>query len=56
MRKSYKKKRLSCALCKPNKMGWDKRWTAKEHQERRLTEKEMKIYEGASSLRVQWDS
>lgn len=30
MRKNYKQKRRSCALCKPHKVGWDTRWTAKE--------------------------
>ena len=30
MRKVYKRKRRSCALCKPHKMGWAKRWKAKE--------------------------
>ena len=26
MRKQYKKKKRSCALCKPHKMGWENRW------------------------------
>lgn len=30
MRKNYRRKRRSCALCKPHKVGWDSRWTAKE--------------------------
>jgi len=30
MRKRLKHKKRSCALCKPNKMGWDNRWGAKE--------------------------
>jgi hypothetical protein len=30
MRKNYKRKRRSCALCKPHKVGWDKRWKPKE--------------------------
>lgn len=30
MRKAYKQKRRSCALCKPHKVGWGKRWKAKE--------------------------
>ena len=30
MRKSFKTKRRSCALCKPHKMGWDKRWNPRE--------------------------
>lgn len=32
MRKQYKIKKRSCALCKPHKMGWDKRWKPKERQ------------------------
>jgi hypothetical protein len=34
MRKQYKHKRRSCALCKPHKMGWTKRWKAKEQAKR----------------------
>jgi hypothetical protein len=30
MRKRYKQKKHSCALCKPHKMGWQERWKAKE--------------------------
>jgi len=30
MRKSYKKKRRSCALCKPHKIGKAKRWTRRD--------------------------
>lgn len=30
MRKRYKKKKQSCALCKPHKMNWEIRWKAKE--------------------------
>jgi hypothetical protein len=30
MRKRYKKKLRSCKLCKPHKMGIDKRWKPKE--------------------------
>ena len=29
MRKVFKLKKRSCALCKPHKMGWAKRWTEK---------------------------
>jgi hypothetical protein len=36
MRKAYKRKRRSCALCKPHKVGWDKRWKAKEAARRLL--------------------
>ncbi len=30
MRKIYKNKKKSCALCKPHKMGWAKRWKFRE--------------------------
>ena len=30
MRKAYKRKRRSCAFCKPHKVGWEKRWKPKE--------------------------
>ncbi|MDH4084693.1 MAG: hypothetical protein OEV99_14620 [Nitrospira sp.] len=34
MRKAYKQKRRSCALCKPHKAGWAKRWKPKEAERR----------------------
>lgn len=43
MRKRYKLKRRSCALCKPHKRGWDQRWTAKEGQRLENAEREMRI-------------
>jgi len=30
MRKRFKHKKRSCALCKPNKIGWSSRWNIKE--------------------------
>lgn len=42
MRKNYKRKRRSCSLCKPHKMGWDKRWKAKEAARRRIMERAIK--------------
>jgi len=30
MRKQYKKKKRSCPMCKPYKMGWDNRWKLKD--------------------------
>jgi hypothetical protein len=43
MRKRLKKKKHSCALCKPHKMGWGNRWKPKELV--RLKEfEQMKIY------------
>ena len=32
MRKRFKKKKRSCAMCKPHKMGWDNRWKHKDRQ------------------------
>jgi len=40
MRKSYKRKRRSCPLCKPHKVGWDKRWKPSEAAKRTLMERE----------------
>jgi len=40
MRKTYKRKRRSCALCKPHKVGWEKRWKPKEAARRTLLERE----------------
>jgi len=30
MRKRLKKKRRSCAMCKPHKMQWENRWKPKD--------------------------
>ncbi len=40
MRKMYRVKRRACALCKPNKRGWDKRWKPKEEAAIRRFERE----------------
>jgi hypothetical protein len=32
MRKRYKIKARSCALCKPHKRGWERRWSVKDQQ------------------------
>jgi hypothetical protein len=32
MRKQFKIKRRSCALCKPHKHGWASRWKPRERQ------------------------
>lgn len=45
MRKQYKKKKRSCALCKPHKMGWDNRWKKKEREKRDLDEEEILLAE-----------
>lgn len=42
MRKVYKQKRRSCALCKPHKMGWEKRWKAKEADRLRAMDDEVR--------------
>jgi len=39
MRKNFKKKKRSCALCKPHKMNGQSRWKDKELQARKLFEK-----------------
>lgn len=42
MRKALKRKRLSCGLCKPYKVGWDTRWRAREFGRLREAEREMR--------------
>jgi len=39
MRKRFKQKKESCALCKPHKMGWQNRWKDKELSKLEETEK-----------------
>lgn len=52
MRKRLKKKRRSCALCKPNKMGWANRWKDKEAARLKEFEKEKETFlRGSSNLR-----
>lgn len=46
MRKRYKLKRRSCALCKPYKRGWESRWKAKDRQLLEVAEREMRITAG----------
>ena len=41
MRKQTKKKKRSCAMCKPHKMGWENRWKKKEKQQMELDEEEI---------------
>jgi hypothetical protein len=38
--KVYKKKRRSCPMCKPNKMGSEPCWTAKDFEKLKRMEKE----------------
>lgn len=40
-RKQYRSKRHSCALCKPNKMGWSHRFKNRERDLRDRTDREM---------------
>jgi hypothetical protein len=42
MRKQYRIKRRSCAMCKPNKMGWANRFTSKEQGLQKVHDKEIK--------------
>jgi hypothetical protein len=42
MRKRMKLKRRSCPMCKPNKMGWERRWKAKEYDALKRAEKEVR--------------
>ena len=42
MRKQYKNKKRSCALCKPHKRKWDKRWKPKDEALLREFEKDLK--------------
>jgi hypothetical protein len=40
MRKQLKVKRRSCKMCKPHKMGWERRWTSREAADLRRFERE----------------
>ncbi len=42
MRKRYKIKSRSCALCKPHKRGWERRWNARDQQLMAGAEREMR--------------
>ncbi len=43
MRKRYKSKRACCALCKPHKRGWDRRWPVRELAALARAEREMRV-------------
>lgn len=43
MRKRFKRKRHSCGLCKPQKVGWEKRWKYKDLAFLREFEREKRI-------------
>ena len=40
MRKRFKNKKESCALCKPHKRGWITRWDSKDLESLKIFEKE----------------
>jgi len=40
--KVYKRKRRSCAMCKPHKMGWSQKRTDKQEERRKAHEDEMR--------------
>ncbi len=42
MRKQFKIKRRSCALCKPHKRGWAARWPARQRQALQQAEQEIR--------------
>jgi hypothetical protein len=42
MRKQFKDKARSCALCKPHKRGWDRRWKPRQRQALLEAEKEIR--------------
>lgn len=53
-RKRTKKKKHSCAMCKPHKMCGGLRWTAKAEQDLKLSEKEKQDHERVE-YRSQYD-
>lgn len=46
MRKQFKNKARSCALCKPHKRGWDHRWKPRERQAIREADRAMRDLSG----------
>ncbi len=51
MRKRYKNKKCSCALCKPYKRGCAVRWKARELAQRKLFEREKLFVEKGQSYK-----
>jgi ribosomal protein L44E len=45
MRKQFKKKLRSCALCKPHKMGWVNRWKKKDQSLQKAHQREILKYQ-----------
>ena len=48
MRKRFKRKKYSCGLCKPNKVGWASRWKGKDLALLKVFEKEKRFVLRAS--------
>lgn len=42
MRKQFTNKRRACALCKPHKRGWARRWTVADQAARLQAERELR--------------
>jgi hypothetical protein len=42
MRKRFKLKQRTCALCKPHKRGWEHRWTPRDLALAKLAERDMR--------------
>lgn len=40
--KVYRQKRRSCAMCKPNKVGWEPMWRAQDFDKIKRMEKELR--------------
>lgn len=43
MRKQFKNKARSCALCKPHKRGWSNRWKPQQRQAILETDRELRL-------------
>lgn len=41
MRKQYKMKKRSCPMCKPHKMGWEKRWYVSDQVKQQAAQEEI---------------
>jgi hypothetical protein len=50
MRKRYRDKNRSCALCKPQKRGWARRWSAREIAALEVSEREITEALGSKEL------
>jgi len=44
MRKRLKKKRRSCSVCKPHKVGRTNRWKTREFEQMERDEEEMRVF------------